>query len=98
MKTIIVSNAGINWNWYHTVKLTSSKAEIIKSWRAHKHEERGRRCRNVPSCTVISGGIDITRWKADGKPGGLQGAKNNYRDPSKYLTIQTGLYKGTYTI
>jgi len=83
METIIVKSNGINWINYQFVCLDSSSntAHLGYSWRAHKYEDRGLHVSAHPDAIVYARSHDISQWQEDGRPGGFDGCKNNYRRP-----------------
>lgn len=81
MKTITTTSSGINWQFYYIVELEGDTATVTKSWRSHKFEDRGEHPSGAINWEERSRSHDISQWMADGRPGGFDGCKDNYRVP-----------------
>ena len=94
---IIHQAIGINWCWYHVYELNKAHkaAYLIGEWREHLYDSD----RNVGAPShegakdyqVISG-HDISQWHKDGRPGGFDGCRDNYRRTPK-IVVDGAEYK-----
>ena len=98
MSTQITHRAiGINWVWYHIYDLDKSNmtAHLVKEWREHLYEKRASASKspdksNAKEYNIISG-HNISQWDKDGRPGGFDGCKNNYRRTPQ-IEVDSGMY------
>ena len=86
---IIHTAVGINWRWYHVYELNNKhkEAHLINSWREHLYNPS----RNIPMDKTgakeyqIISGYAIKQWAKDGRPGGFNGCKDNYKKQPKII-------------
>lgn len=81
---IIQESNGINWINYTIYELNHKhkKAYVKNHWREHKFDSaRNTNCPNHTGAKKypVNIGHNISKWKEDGKPGGFNGCRDNYR-------------------
>ena len=80
---IIIHEYGINWMHYDEIEIVDSEhARVIQSWRAHKSEDRGYTPPESLYGHISRNSKDIKGWMDDGRPGGIEGLRENYCRPS----------------
>lgn len=81
---IIQESIGINWINYslYTLNHKHKEAHLMNEWREHKFDLE----RNINNPDHVGAkeyhiltGYNISQWKKDGKIGGFNGCKNNYK-------------------
>lgn len=108
MSKIIRRDMGINWVWYikYDLDKKNQTATIVDSWREHLYDSsRNEGCPSHEGAKDyrLRTGHDISQWREDGKPGGFNGCRDNYRvvptlkvDDIDYLVVEIdkdGSYK-----
>ena len=86
MKTVIGHSCGINWTHFAEIQINGDVACIVKSWRLHNFKpEQGSENHPVDSVPYedLSRSVDIYQWTEDGRPGGTEGLRANYRRPPR---------------
>ena len=89
-RTITIRSTGINWDHFDEFEIDFEKrtAKPIKGWRRHKWNDSDV---PVPECTeakIYRNQSDISRWKRDGMPGGVEGLQANYKKPDRIVCFE----------